>query len=358
MKINTTIGLGTLILTLAAPLYAGDEPGLPTTPAAPEAPATVPAPVPAPPRHRPGRKGEISGSVDLLAEETREFNAKTSGQAKLAAEHARLAALDTRSGLRGGDGNRTLVLPAGGDAPESLAESHEDLAVMSRILNKAVAKESRRGSMRFSFSMGDTGGNLDAMYLEGYGAVFLLNADFPLVAPPSPVAVKAPAKEEDATWERTKRELRGGERRVEEDAFGFGGGGGAGGGSWSSDDDQPKYEAEKVESLKRRLLGTFRHGKNLRALKENEHLTVIVFGKTTGKRTQVGQVVVADDEPARSEGGSSGTTVSQSLVGYVKTDSVRQSTLVLRAKKADILRLASGAISNEEFVRLVSVSAF
>lgn len=346
MKLNTSLCLGTLAVTLAAPLWADDELAPPIPP---PAPAEQPAPAP---RHRSGRKGEFSENVDTIAAQARTLGGKFAAEAKLAAEHARLAAMDIRQGFRRGDGNRTLVLPSGNAAPESLAESHEDLSVMSRILNKAVAKESRRGGLRgFSFSMGETGGNLDAMYLEGYGAVFLLNADFPLVSPPTPTAAKAASKEEDATWERAKREVRGNEV-PDDDVFG------TSGGVWNSDEDQPKYDAEKVDALKRRLLDTFKHGKNLRALKESEHLTVIVFGKTLGKRTRTGRVQISDELETKLDEAAPGTVVSQNIFGYVNTDSVRQSTLVLRAKKSDLTRFASGAMTAEEFNRLVSVSAF
>jgi len=353
MKFNTSFCLGTLAASLAIPLWAAAELPVPTAPEPPEPPAAEAAApavksIDAPTKTRTAgraRKGEMYADV---LDQTREMGVKMASEAKLAAEHARRVALDVGRGFRRGEGNRTLVLPSGTAAPESLTEGHEDLSVMSRILNKVVEKESRRSSLRgFAFSMGETGSNLDAMYLEGYGAVFLLNADFPLVAPPSPNPPKAAAKDEDPTWERTKRELRGRDG-PEEDAFG---------GGWSTDDDQPKYDAEKVEALKRRLIDACKHGKNLRSLKEAEHLTVIVFGKTVGKRTQVGRVAFADAEGGTSEDASSGG-ISQNIVGYVKTDSVRQSTLALRVQKSAIDGFAAGTLTAEEFARRVSVSLF
>ena len=44
------------------------------------------------------------------------------------------------------------------------------------------------------------------MYLEGYGALFMLNASFPLKSAPSPKEEKV-EQPEDTEWERTRREL-------------------------------------------------------------------------------------------------------------------------------------------------------
>lgn len=328
-------------------LAADDDLPPPPPPALPS-PAD-PARVPKPPRFE-ERAAELSSKARVLA-------GQLSAEAHAAADHARSIALDVRRNFRrGGEPNRTLVLPTEMGAPESLATGHEDLSVMARILRKAADRESRRPGYRsFNFSLGETGSQLDAMYLEGYGAVFLLNADYPLTAPPQPEAAKPAVKETDTTWERTKREVRGRVDEDEDDTVGLEGEEGF----WV-EDGASKYDAERVNGLQRRLIESLKHSKNLRNLRENEHVTVIVFGKSTGKRTQVGRIKRGKSEDAvRVEDGESGAPgVSMNIVGYVNADAVRQSTLVIRAKKSDINRYAAGELSAEDFTRQLSVSTF
>lgn len=347
MKFKNSLCVCALTATLGSPLQ-GQEPVAPppddvTVPVLPVAPRATRAP-------REARFDELATDV---ATQARALAGQIGAEARVAAEHAKIAAMDLRRGFRRGDGNRTLVLPANGGRPESLAESHEDLSVMSRILNKAVEKESRRGASRgFVFSMGETGGNLDAMYLEGYGAVFLLNADFPLVAPQAK-PTKAATKEDDSTWERAKREIRG--QDLDDDTLSFG----SSGVGWTAEEDQPKYDGERVDGLKRRLTESLKHAKNLRGLRDGEHVTVIVFGKSVGKRSHAGRVVkLADVSLANEDELPAGKGGQPNIIGYVNTDAVRQSTLVIRAKKSDITRFAAGEIKSDEFMRAVSVSAF
>lgn len=344
MKLQNTLCVFALTTTLATKLAAqNDAPPPPPPPLPPVAPI-------APKPDRVVRERHLDDLTTEIVTQTRAIAGQIGQEARLATEHARIAALDLRRGFRRGNENRTLVLPTNTTRPESLAEGHEDLSVMSRILNKAVEKESRRSGLHgFTFSLGETGGNLDAMYLEGYGAVFLLNVDFPLVPANQANEGKPAAKDEDATWERNKRELRG----DDDDDSTFGGSSG------SADDGQPKYESEKVDALKRRLIEALKHAKNLRHLHDGEHVTVIVFGKSMGKRTKVGRVVrISDPSGSKTEESSASVVVSENIVGYVNTDSMRQSTLVIRAKKSDITRFAAGELKVDEFARAISVSAF
>ena len=321
--------------------------------------------------------GAKTFSADLQRQ-AHEMATQIGSRAREAAKQARIAGMDLRNSFHSGDEGRTLVLPAGAPQPELFGAAHEDLSVMSRILTKAVEKESRRGNYRgFSFALGEARNRaLDAMYLEGYGAVFMLNADFPLAAPPPPDASKSVSKDEDSTWERTKRELRGQGEAGDDDE-----------GStdlFSLGEESPKFDAEKVTSLQRRLIDSLKHAKNLRSVKEDEHVTVVVLGKSTGKRTQVTKIRTAgrrggaagssgessEDDLRNSNspemsvrsggggGGSSTATIAHQVVGYVNTDSVRQTTLVIRAKKSDILRFAAGQLTSEEFVKTASASAY
>jgi hypothetical protein len=90
-------------------------------------------------------------------------------------------------------------------------------------------------------------------------------------------------------------------------------------------------------------------------------MTVIVLGKSTGKRTQTVRIKHGTSEESggrveREESG--GSQVSANIVGYVNFDAVRQSSLVIRAKKSDITRFAAGELGVEEFTKKLSISTF
>ena len=379
-----------LVATLAAmtsPLCAKEPRHAPKPPPTPDEAAVgvdvAPAPEPLePPAPAPAPIGK--GYKADFERQAREMASQISEHAVAAGKQARAAAADFRNSFHRGDESRTLVLPTTGvPQPELFGPAHEDLSVMTRILVKTVEKESHRGDYRgFTFALGDSRNHtLDAMYLEGYGAVFLLNADFPLAAPPQPELAKAGAKDEDTTWERTKHELRGRDDEFLDDTAGD---------FFSLGDESPKYEAEKVNSLRRRLVESLKHAKNLKMVKDDEHVTIVIFGKSTGKRSHVGKTRTtghrsssafsvetsgSDSKDARDgkadptastaeiiapsdSGMVRPTVVVQNIVGYVNTDTVRQTTLVIRAKKSDIIRFAGGQLTSEEFAKAVSASAY
>lgn len=114
--------------------------------------------------------------------------------------------------LSSGGVPRSLVLPSA-DMKEGEADRlSEDLEVMSRILEKA-ANSGPEARLWIGGVFGAGGGrNPDAFYLEGFGALFLLRVDFPLLAPPAAKPAAEP-DEADRVWEATRRELKGDEGR-------------------------------------------------------------------------------------------------------------------------------------------------
>src|SRR5713101_7510897 len=113
---------------------------------------------------------------------------------------------------RGGKAARSVVIESREPDPNAIATVEEDLNVMSRILEKAISPsqdETKRVmgiEVRSWFGPAAGARNL---YLEGYGAVFLLNVDLPLLAPPegkTEPKAKEPASSE---WEDARQEIYG-----------------------------------------------------------------------------------------------------------------------------------------------------
>jgi len=108
---------------------------------------------------------------------------------------------------------KALVIRTSDAGAKAQANLEEDLAVMSRILDKTVAKklDDDRGNrfMGINVLFAPGSGSIRNLYLEGYGALFLLNVNFPLLPPPEKAEPTKEKSETDSTWEEAKQELYG-----------------------------------------------------------------------------------------------------------------------------------------------------
>ena len=171
-------------------------------------------------------------------------------------------------------GGLALIIPDSKGKEAEFFQTAEDMRIMSRILDKQVPMPtltSGSSTMWFAFAGPQT---TRSLYLQGYGAVFLMNVDFPLAPPPG--------KEENLTeeagdliWEKTKRELYNGPPRENLTAM-----------RRSGSSRQPEaYDRDKVEHLKRRLLKALKHATNIRHLKEEEWVILAVLETGDAPRT-------------------------------------------------------------------------
>ncbi len=245
----------------------------------------------------------------------------------------------------GGPGRALVIRTSDADA-KTQANLEEDLAVMSRILDKTVAKAIEDdGANRFMginvlFAPGS--GSIRNLYLEGYGALFLLNVNFPLLAPPEKTEAAKEKSETDSTWEEAKQELYG-----QSDAwaqvgkalrFGLAPG------------SPQEYDKDKVEDLKAGLLEALKNATNIRNLKADESITICVFGGLSvapGKPTR--SVVKRDPAPeaevvfvAEPEDSSSG----------------RGTIMTVRVKKSDVDAFAKGKLDLDGFRKKATVTTY
>ncbi len=242
---------------------------------------------------------------------------------------------------------QALIVPAGEPTPSQAAELREDLAVFSRILGKAAGEERRRGqemALGIVVSTFPAQRRPEALYLEGYGAVLLFAVPFPLAAPEEPRDDTAPDKPADSVWERTRRELFGGQPgtpppppgalpRLEWDLLLPGA-------------KPAPYDARRVEKLRQDLVEALQHGTHLRHVKPEEQIVVVVTGTSAAPRREV------RIERRLGRGGATESRREQVLAGNTVPGT---ETLVLRVKKTDADALAEGKISLDEFRQRVSV---
>jgi len=173
---------------------------------------------------------------------------------------------------RDGDGpSQTLVVRHSGTDPKTQANLEEDLAVMARILEKAAAQNPDEGRLHHAMGIdvvfGPGPNSPRSIYLEGYGALFMLKVGFPLLPPPSKPDARKEEPQGSSTWEDVRRELygqRSGKRIV-------------------APPTQP-YSEEQVKTLKDGLLDALKNASNIRELKADDAITLCVFGGATGNR--------------------------------------------------------------------------
>jgi hypothetical protein len=230
-----------------------------------------------------------------------------------------------------------LVIPTAEIKTQDLVTITEDMTVMSRIFEKNLKQahiETARGGLFLSRSdalsllFEGRGGAIQSMYLQGYGALFLMKVEFPLSPPPQVEEKPETKKEEggDAVWEHMREELYEPQEAARRE----------------SGPPPEKYDAEKVENLKTTLVKSLKHATNIRGLKPDESviLTVTGSGGSGGNTRMITTrgVIAANRRRA---------VVRQPV--SVGTESPSHIMLVIRAKKSDIDSFAKGDLDYDQF---------
>ncbi|MEA3225226.1 MAG: hypothetical protein U9Q07_04685, partial [Planctomycetota bacterium] len=162
----------------------------------------------------------------------------------------------------GAVGRKVLVIPAGEINAKELAETVEDMHVMSHILDEGF-KAPRRIQGLFT-DLGDFFGRdsrgAEATYLQGVGVLFLMEVNFAFSPPPKKQAQEPTetTKAADSTWQKARREVL---------SPGMG-----------QEDLADDYDNQMVEELKRELIGAFKHASNIRNVKPDEWIILTVIG--------------------------------------------------------------------------------
>ena len=224
-------------------------------------------------------------------------------------------------------GGRSLIIQSSDPDPKTYANIEEDLNVMYRILSK-TRKQDEGGFRLESFFAGSSASSVKSMYIEGYGAVFMLNVRFPLVAPQPAEEQPKPKENTSEEWERAKRELSSRNtleldlERAWTHAIGPAG---------------EEYDAQKVEDLTVSVLESLKNATHIRNLKSDEFVTVAILGAES-----VPHRVSVENED---EDGKSKRKTRIETMGPPRGES----TMTIRAKKSDIDEFAKGKVNLDAF---------
>jgi hypothetical protein len=238
-----------------------------------------------------------------------------------------------------------LVIPAAQMKVEDLAAITEDMTVMSRIFDKKLSQAQliTGGSWpELSFgldqrSFGRSSGAIEAIYLDGYGALFLMKVNALLSPPPEALEEKETEEEDtDPLWTQTIQEMYAPE---EADRL-----------RRRTDRPEEKYDAEKVKELKETLIKTLKHAANIRTLKSDESVILSVTGKAgqSATRTTTRSYGLGGALSGRRRSSRRSYNMPLRPVG-AETGFSSPTVLTIRAKKSDIDAFANGTLSFDQF---------
>jgi len=239
---------------------------------------------------------------------------------------------DVRSKSKAG---AVLVIPSAQMKPEDAAALIEDMTIMSRIFEKRLADEHLipagyslwygRGADPFSRYFARDNRTTEAIYVEGFGSLFLINVNFPLSPPPQVDAAK-PEDGTDQVWAAMREDMYRPEdsRRRKEDQR------------------KQEYDAEKVDDLQRTLIKGLKHAANIRRLKAEESVTIMVRG------SDITVPLAKNESPLAAE--------YRRLTGELTA--VQPTFLTIRAKKPDIDSFAKNELDYNQFRQRIETLAY
>lgn len=251
----------------------------------------------------------------------------------------RLQNIITRATVGGGPG-KPLVIQTSSPDPKEQANLEEDLSVMAHILDKSLedvpGTQWRGGggarAMGIDVLMSPGSGPARNMYLDGYGALFLVNVAFPLVPP----AAKGdePKPSGDSTWEEAKQELYGG-----------------GPGARAPLPPAEEFSQDKVNKLKTTLLEALKNAANIRGLKSDESVTICVQGGP-------GAAAPRGRRGPRSAAMSGGGGFGGNFVFTHSSGPTQGTIMTIRVKKTDVDAFAKGKVDLDEFQKRARITTY
>ena len=303
---------------------------------------------------------ELRADIEMLRRQDRKVGERKELEGKAIKELRTLSSYGRLLGTRP-QSRRVLVVPAAQSTADQFLAITEDMSIMSQILDEKLGQSPRAFAYTLSipsypgYPVFHGSGVTEAIYLAGYGALFLMRVDFPLSPPPTEPEEEEPEEGVDQVWLEAKRKMfepaedkPGFRRRSERDTG-----------------PEEEYEAEKVEDLKRKLTKALKHASNIRSLQPNDLVVLSVTGSgqigeganevkvlaapgrkmivTSKSGDRVETRIYYDPEEARAA-----ATVSR--MGLY-----RPTVVTIRARKADVDAFARGEMDFDKFRKNVQI---
>ena len=263
-------------------------------------------------------------------------------------------------------GRRILFVPSDDIDSKDITETKEDILVMAEILDERF-REPRliEGVLRdFGDFFGRDNKQTEAIYIQGYGVIFIMNVDyqFPSLSQ-SDQEAKPDSRSTDQTWEQARQRVLSA-------------------GSKESQSSAGEYEKQMVNILKTELLRTLKYASNIRNLQADEWVILSVSGNS-GQSTPISEVIGTGygngiygggsyggsyGGYGRGYGGYGGGSMYGGTGGYgagmrggygnygaLLPSSREFNMMTMRVKKSDVDAFASEAIDFEQFCEKVQI---
>ncbi|NIP26848.1 MAG: hypothetical protein GWN67_21490 [Phycisphaerae bacterium] len=174
----------------------------------------------------------------------------------------------TKSHTAGRSSSRkVLVIPNAEIKTEDLAAITQDLQVMAHIFHKIFTgpRLTEGIFIKYDDFFGRGSPATEAVYLQGYGALFLQEVNIPLSSPPRAKETQKDesTQKDDSVWNQAKQEIfhPSPYRKTK------------------TNDPTERYDEKKVEELKSRLIKALKHAANMRNLEPDDSIILTVIGK-------------------------------------------------------------------------------
>lgn len=241
------------------------------------------------------------------------------------------------------DTGRSLIYIPSDTDDKIRRQLREDLSIMSHLLRKNIRNEvgSRdEGAVRWDFLSRNQ--PLRNAYLEGFGALFLVDVNFALSAPPrDETTEKTTADSPPSEWDQARQELFGSAedpvtltRRSP--------------GAFLGDPGHEPFDPEKVERLKETIITSLENASNIKSLKPGETVLVVVSGPGAAPAGALDRFVT-------NTGGELHNTVIVKQLAK-SGGSPKASTLKISARASEIQDLTARKISLQEFKKKVQIT--
>ncbi len=160
-----------------------------------------------------------------------------------------------------------LVIPTWEVDLKDFAETREDMQVMLHILREKLSEPRMILGVLNDYGdfFGGGGRDIQAVYLQGYAALFVMEVDFPFSFPSEPSGAGEPQEREpdDPVWQRARQKLYAPPGAMRYGARGR-----------PSGADEVSFEEFKEDLVK-----TLRHAANIRNVEPNEWVILTVVGR-------------------------------------------------------------------------------
>ena len=163
-------------------------------------------------------------------------------------------------------GGNVLIIPTRAVAPDQFAQIAEDMRVMLNILREKLSEpRSIRGVLPDygDFFAGGTGA-VEAVYLQGYAAIFMLKADFPLSPTPQGQAEPQQTEPADPVWQRARDRLYAPQSPT----------------AYGAPRLPGQADQRSFDQLKEELIRSLKHAANIRNMDPNDQVILTVTGRS------------------------------------------------------------------------------